>query len=33
MKTYDNIRKFSSDQGDDLHNWLFTRLSLFQKLL
>ena len=31
LKTYDNIRKIATSQGDD--NWMFTRLSLFQKIL
>ena len=26
MKTYDNIRKIVTGQGDGLHNWIFTRL-------
>ena len=31
LKTYDNIRKIATGQGDD--NWMFTRLSLFPKIL
>ena len=32
LKTFDNIRKTATSQGDD-YNWMFTRLSLFQNLV
>ena len=28
LKTYDNIRKIATGQGDD-YTWMFTRVSLF----
>ena len=31
LKTYENIRKIATGQGDKLHGWLFVRLFLFFK--
>ena len=28
-KTYENIRKITIGQGDEISNWLFVRLLLF----
>ena len=33
LRVYDDIRQTATGPGDDLQNWLFTRLSLFQRLL
>ena len=34
LKTYDNIRKIVQDSSRlKLHNWMFIRLTLFQKIL
>ena len=33
LRTYDSIQKITTDQGGDLHNWVFTRLSPFRKIL
>ena len=33
LRTYDNIRKISTRSTRWLHNWLFARLLLFQKIL
>ena len=32
LRTYDNIRKIVTGQGNDVH-WMFTRLYLFHKIL
>ena len=29
LKTYENIRKITTVQGDKFHDWLFVRLFLF----
>ena len=31
IKQYDEIRKISTGQGDELYNWLFIRFCLFWK--
>ena len=31
LKTYHNIREFTTGQGDNYTNWWFTRLPIFQR--
>ena len=33
LRTYHTIKRITTGKGDWLHNWLFTKLPLFQKLL